>query len=93
MHPADYDRLRAASAHIEPIATPISDACRISGLSRSQMYRRLTAGDIHAVKSGSRTLVLVGSLREHMARLPLATFGADRADASHAITRAVSTEA
>ena len=78
MHPADYDRLRAASArdraHIEPIAAPISDACRISGLSRSELYRRLTAGDIQAVKSGSRTLVLISSLREHMESLPPATF-------------------
>ena len=79
MHPADYDRLRAASAsdkaHIEPIAAPISDACRISGLSRSELYRRLTAGDLQAVKSGSRTLVLVHSLHAHLASLPPATFG------------------
>jgi len=88
MHPADYNHLRAASssdkAYIEPIAAPISDACRLSGLSRSEMYRRLSAGDIQAVKSGSRTLVLVGSLRAHMASLPIATFGAGRAGAEAA---------
>jgi hypothetical protein len=77
MHPADYNRLRSAGneASIEPIAAPISDACRMSGLSRSEMYRRLTAGDIQAVKSGSRTLVLIHSLRAHLASLPPATFG------------------
>ena len=63
----------------EPIAAPIPVACRISGLSRSEIYRRLSAGDILAVKSGSRTLVLLDSLRAHLASLPTATFRAPRA--------------
>jgi hypothetical protein len=64
---------------MEILATPISDACRISGLSRSEIYRRLAAGDIHAIKSGSRTLVVMESLRAHLASLPAATFRAPRA--------------
>jgi hypothetical protein len=59
---------------VEPLAAPILDACRISGLSRSEIYRRLAAGDIRAVKSGARTLVLMDSLRAHLASLPAATF-------------------
>lgn len=59
---------------LEPLAAPIPDACRISGLSRSEIYRRLAAGDIHALKSGSRTLILMESLRAHLASLPAATF-------------------
>jgi hypothetical protein len=62
----------------ETLAAPIPDACRISGLSRSEIYRRLAAGDIRAVKSGSRTLILMDSLRAHLASLPTATFRAPR---------------
>ena len=54
----------------------IPDACHISGLSRSEIYRRLAAGDIRAVKSGSRTLIVMDSLRAHLASLPTATFRA-----------------
>jgi excisionase family DNA binding protein len=63
----------------EPIAAPIPTACRVSGLSRSEIYRRLAAGDLRAVKSGSRTLILMDSLRAHLASLPAATFRAPRA--------------
>jgi hypothetical protein len=59
---------------IDPIAAPIHEASRISGLSRSEIYRRLAAGDIRAVKSGSRTLVLIDSLRAHLSNLPPAIF-------------------
>jgi hypothetical protein len=63
---------------LEPIAAPIPTACRVSGLSRSEIYRRLAAGDIRAIKSGSRTLILMDSLRAHLANLPAATFRAPR---------------
>jgi excisionase family DNA binding protein len=72
-------RLKSGVSTIDPIAAPISEASRISGLSRSEIYRRLATGDIRAVKSGSRTLILVDSLREHLASLPPATFRAPRA--------------
>ena len=68
--------LKGSVSCIEPIAAPIPDACRISGLSRSEIYRRLATGDIRAVKSGSRTLILMDSLRAHVASLPAATFRA-----------------
>jgi len=64
---------------VEPIAVPIPDAQRVSGLSRSEIYRRLAAGDIKAVKSGSRTLILMDSIRAHLANLPAATFRAPKA--------------
>jgi excisionase family DNA binding protein len=63
----------------EPVAAPIPDACRYSGLTRSEIYRRLAAGDIRAIKSGTRTLILMDSLRAHIARLPTATFGQPKA--------------
>jgi hypothetical protein len=70
--------LKNSACVMEAVAAPIPDACRISGLSRSEIYRRLAAGDIHAVKSGSRTLILMESLRAHLASLPLATFRAPK---------------
>jgi len=74
----DHRRLKGSGTTIEPLALPIPAACATSGLSRSEIYRRLAAGDIHAIKSGSRTLVLMDSLRAHLASLPPATFGAGK---------------
>lgn len=68
----------------DPIAVTINDAVRISGLSRSEIYRRLTAGDIVAVKNGSRTLILMASVRAYLDSLPVATFRAPAAASSHA---------
>jgi excisionase family DNA binding protein len=61
-----------------PLTLTIHEAVRISGLSRSEIYRRLSDGKVRAVKSGSRTLVLMDSLRAHLATLPAATFRAPR---------------
>jgi hypothetical protein len=71
-----HQHLRANGVTIDPITAPISDAVRISGLSRSEIYRRLAVGDILAVKNGSRTLILMASVRDYLARLPAATFRA-----------------
>ncbi len=65
-----------------PIAAPINEACRLSGFSRSEIYRRLAAGDIAAIKNGSRTLVLVASLRAYIEALPPATFRAPTGSAA-----------
>jgi len=66
------------ASFMETLAAPIPDACRVSGLSRSEIYRRLATGDIRAVKSGSRTLILMESLRAYLASLPAATFRAQK---------------
>ena len=70
--------LKGGAASLEILAAPIPLASLISGLSRSAIYRHLAAGDIHAIKAGSRTLILMGSLRAHLANLPAATFRAPR---------------
>jgi hypothetical protein len=62
----------------EPLALPIPEAQRVSGLSRSELYRQFASGNIRAIKSGSRTLVLMDSLRDHLASLPAATFRAPK---------------
>ena len=58
----------------ERLAVSIPDATAVSGLSRSEIYRRLASGDIRAVKSGARTLILMDSLRAHVGSLPPAEF-------------------
>jgi hypothetical protein len=64
---------------IDPLAVPIAEAVRLSGLSRSELYRRLATGHVRAVKSGARTLILMDSLRAHLQSLPAATFRAPKA--------------
>jgi hypothetical protein len=67
----------------EPMAVRLSEAIRISGFSRSEIYRRAArpAGDPGRVifrKSGSSTLVDVASLRSAIEALPVATIGAGK---------------
>ena len=70
--------MRDAIVGLEPLLIPIPEAVRLSGLSRSGLYRRIAAGDIVAHKSGARTLVAMESLRAHLASLPRAVFRAPR---------------
>ena len=64
---------------IDPIAVPIAEAVTFSGMSRSAVCRELANGNLRAVKSGSRTLVLVESIRAYLASFPAATFRSARA--------------
>jgi excisionase family DNA binding protein len=60
---------------VEPLGVSILEAARLSGgCSRSTIYRDLAAGRLRAVKIGTRTLVLLDSLRERFASLPPANF-------------------
>jgi hypothetical protein len=63
-----------ANSVAEPLTVTIPEAVRLSGLSRSELYRRLSDGQVRAVKAGSRTLIVMDSLRGHIASLPAATF-------------------
>jgi excisionase family DNA binding protein len=47
----------------EPISVKVSEAVRLSGLSRSRIYELMRSGDIEFAKVGSSTLILVDSLR------------------------------
>ena len=42
----------------ERLALRINDAVQVSGLSRSTLYKLLTAGNLRAVKIGGRRLIL-----------------------------------
>ncbi len=74
----DCRGLKGSGCVTEPLAAPIPEAQRVSGLSRSEIYRQLAAGNIRAVKNGSRTLILMDSVRDYLASLPPATFRAPR---------------
>ena len=59
--------------HIEPLAVRLPEATRISGLSRSEIYRRAGRGEIILLKCGKSTLVDMASLRATLAALPRAS--------------------
>jgi hypothetical protein len=74
MLPRDANTIGSA----QPLAVTIFDAVRLSGLSRSEIYRRLSSGDIQARKSGCRTLIVWDSLKAHIEALPAAEFRTPR---------------
>lgn len=47
----------------EPIAMPIPDAARISGVGRSTIYSEIAKGNLKIVKIGRRTVVRMDDLR------------------------------
>lgn len=53
-----------------PIALTISDAVKVSGLSRTSLYAALKRRDLAAVKCGRRTLIRHEELQAYMAGLP-----------------------
>lgn len=61
-----------------PLGVKPAEAGRLLGESINTVYRRLRAGDLHAVKRGTTTLVLTSSIRNYFDSLPRATFGAGR---------------
>jgi predicted DNA-binding transcriptional regulator AlpA len=76
MHTSDHE---TPGTGMQPLAVTIPEAVRLSGLSRSELYRQMSAGRIRARKSGSRTLVVWSSLRDHVEALPPAEFRAPKA--------------
>lgn len=54
----------------EPLVVSVADAMHMLNISRTELYRLLSAGRINAVKQGVRTLMLVDSIRAHLAALP-----------------------
>jgi hypothetical protein len=56
----------------DPLTVRIPEAERISGLSRSEIYRRAGRGEIVLLKCGKSTLVDMASLRAAVASLPRA---------------------
>ena len=66
----DRRRLKGNGATVERLAVSPREAAVMLGESRSSIYRAIAAGKLHAVKSGSRTLILTPSIREYLENLP-----------------------
>jgi hypothetical protein len=56
----------------ERLAVRLPEATRISGFSRSELYRRAARGEIVFLKCGASTLVDMASLQAAVASLPRA---------------------
>lgn len=54
----------------EPIAVTISEAVKLSGMSRTALYEALKRQDISARKAGRRTLIQFADLQAYLASLP-----------------------
>lgn len=54
------------------LAYGIAEACRVSGLGRTLIYRLIAQGKIEARACGGRTLIPADSLRSFLASLPAA---------------------
>jgi hypothetical protein len=78
MHTPDHEK---PGSGMQPLAVTIPEAVRLSGLSRSELYRQMGAGRIHARKSGTRTLIVWASLQGHVEALPPAAFRGPKAAA------------
>jgi hypothetical protein len=62
------------AGELPPMAISLDQAIRVSGFSRSELYRRLRSGEIVGLKNGRTLLIDVQSLQQCVASLPRATF-------------------
>ncbi len=67
-----------ATLALWPAFATIPDACELSGLSRSAIYRAAGAGQIVMRKLGRSVLVDMASLREFLGSLPPARIAPSR---------------
>jgi excisionase family DNA binding protein len=65
-------RLPKGGAHLERLTVKISEAARLTGISRTSLYRKAAAGEIIFLKCNNSTLVDFESLRAAVASLPRA---------------------
>lgn len=59
-----------------PIAVTVLQASRLTGISRTELYRRLADGDLTARKLGRKTVIEYSQLTDYIASLPAAEFHA-----------------
>ena len=64
---------RSESTCGEPIAVRLREAVRVSGLSRSELYRRNARGEVIFRKCGKAVLVDYASLKAAVLSLPTTT--------------------
>lgn len=61
---------QGAERGIAPMAYGPSEAAKAAGVSRTEIYERMKAGDLPARKLGRRTLILAADLQAYLAGLP-----------------------
>lgn len=67
----DLNHLNRARPEIgAPLAYTIADVQRVARIGRSKIYELIGAGQLRAMKCGSRTLICAESLRAYLGSLP-----------------------
>jgi hypothetical protein len=67
-----------ARMEVEPILCSVPQGCQMLGTGIQGMYDLIGAGLVQAVKRGTRTLLVVESLRQYAKTLPAATVSPPR---------------
>ena len=73
MHPSSVAKLE-----VEPILCSVPQGCQMIGIGTQGMYDLIGAGLIKAVKRGTRTLLVVASLKTYAKSLPAAIIAPPR---------------
>jgi hypothetical protein len=63
---------------VEPILCSIPQGCQMISVGTQGMYDLIGAGEVEAVKRGTRTLLVVESLRRYAKKLPAAVIAPPR---------------
>jgi hypothetical protein len=63
---------------VEPILCSVPHGCQMLGIGTQGMYDLIGAGLVKAVKRGTRTLLVVASLKKYADELPLAVIAPPR---------------
>ena len=66
---AERTKHMVAVTDVTPLVVDVRGACRLVSLSKREIYRLLSAGQIRGLKVGRKRLFLVDSLRAHIERL------------------------
>jgi hypothetical protein len=73
MHPSTVGKME-----VEPILCSVPQGCQMIGIGTQGMYDLIGAGLVKAVKRGTRTLLVVASLKKYADGLPVAVIAPPR---------------
>jgi hypothetical protein len=74
MHASTVSKLE-----VEPVLVSVRQGCQMISIGTQGMYDLIGAGLVTAVKRGSRTLIVVESLKKYAAELPVAVVAPPKA--------------
>ena len=67
---AEKHALVVDSTVSEPLGLSVAETSRVTGLSRTVIYRALGSGELEAKKAGAHTLITFASIKRYWASLP-----------------------